>query len=76
MSDPEELFCRNVIKSPTLESVIGVSSIFLIGSEKEIVTSEFTAIPVDEFAGKKSTSGGFESTAVKEELDAVIAFPE
>jgi hypothetical protein len=76
MFDPEELFCFNVINSLTSVSVIGVLSIFLMGSEKEIVTSEFTAIPVDELVGKKSTSGGLESTAVNEELDAVIAFPE
>ena len=70
------MVCFNVINASTFESVTGVSSVFLIGSEKEMVTSELTATPVDELVGKNSTSGGFESTAVNDELPEVIALSE
>ena len=62
-----------VIKSPTLEFVIAVSSTFLIASENVSVTLDSMGIPVAVSAGSKFTLGAVASAVVNVDDDKLIA---
>ena len=64
-----------VIKSPTLEFVIAVSSTFLIASENVSVTLDSMGIPVAVSSGSKFTLGAVASAVVNVDEDDLLHYP-